>query len=89
MASECLKPNISVKLTILIPDLEDDLAHDNLAALLNVADGVDEFVRTDMEGSASQNGPLASLSGCTTASPVAPEQTFRPRSNMRPPIWSG
>ena len=52
MAEAGLEPNISVKLTMLGLDLGDDLATENMLAILETARAVGGFVRIDMEGSA-------------------------------------
>ena len=52
MAATGLEPNISVKLTMLGLDLGDDLATENIVAILETARSVGGFVRIDMEGSA-------------------------------------
>ena len=53
MAEAGLEPNISVKLTMLGLDLGgDDLATENMVAILEAARAVEGFVRIDMEGSA-------------------------------------
>jgi proline dehydrogenase len=59
MAAGGLDPNISVKLTMLGLDLGDEVAHDNMAALLEVARSINGFVRIDMEGSAYTERTLA------------------------------
>lgn len=59
MAAGGLDPNISVKLTMLGLDLGDEVAHDNMATLLEAARGVDGFVRIDMEGSAYTERTIA------------------------------
>jgi proline dehydrogenase len=59
MRWEGLEPNISVKLTMLGLDLGVDLAYDNMTTLLEVAAGVQGFVRIDMEGSAYTERTLA------------------------------
>lgn len=46
-----IEPNVSVKLSMLGMDLGDQLAHDNLKRILDVAREVNGFVRVDMEGS--------------------------------------
>ena len=56
---ERLEPNISVKLTMLGLDLGDEVAYDNMKAVLQVAVDVDGFVRIDMEGSAYTARTLA------------------------------
>ena len=52
LARDGLEPNISVKLTMLGLDIDDDVAFDNMVSLLETADAVEGFVRIDMEGSA-------------------------------------
>jgi proline dehydrogenase len=52
MAANNLEPNISVKLTMLGLDIDDQVAYDNMLVLLETAKSVDGFVRIDMEGSA-------------------------------------
>jgi proline dehydrogenase len=52
LAGAGLEPNISVKLTMLGLDIAADVAHENMAALLETAYAVRGFVRIDMEGSA-------------------------------------
>lgn len=51
MASEGLEPNISIKLTMLGLDVDDDLATTQLRQVLEAARRVGGFVRIDMEGS--------------------------------------
>ncbi|MBA2595291.1 MAG: proline dehydrogenase family protein [Chloroflexia bacterium] len=51
MSAAGLEPNISVKLTMLGLDISDDVAHDNMLALLETARDVHGFVRIDMEDS--------------------------------------
>src|SRR5215217_5460364 len=51
MAASNLDPNISVKLTMLGLDIGDEVAYDNMVALLETASSIDGFVRIDMEGS--------------------------------------
>lgn len=52
MAADDLGPNISVKLTMLGLDVSDEVAYDNMLALLETTASVNGFVRIDMEGSA-------------------------------------
>lgn len=52
MKAEGLEPNASVKLTMLGLDFGEDVARENMAAILAVAREVGGFVRVDMEGSA-------------------------------------
>lgn len=52
MRAANLEPNISIKLTMLGLDLGEELAKENVAAVLEVAREVSGFVRIDMEGSA-------------------------------------
>lgn len=59
MAAARLEPNISVKLTMLGLDISDEVAHDNMCALLKTAEKVSGFVRIDMEGSAYTERTLA------------------------------
>jgi proline dehydrogenase len=59
MAARRLDPNISVKLTMLGLDIDDDVAYDNMLKLLETARTVDGFVRIDMEGSAYTERTLA------------------------------
>jgi proline dehydrogenase len=59
MAASKLDPNISVKLTMLGLDIDDDVAYDNMLTLLETARTVDGFVRIDMEGSAYTERTLA------------------------------
>jgi proline dehydrogenase len=59
MAASKLDPNISVKLTMLGLDIDDDIAYDNMLTLLETARTVDGFVRIDMEGSAYTERTLA------------------------------
>jgi len=59
MAAGGLEPNISVKLTMLGLEIDDDVAYDNMLMLLETARSVDGFVRIDMEGSAYTERTLA------------------------------
>ena len=59
MAAAGLEPNISIKLTMGGLDIDDDVAHDNMVALLETAAAVEGFVRIDMEGSAYTERALA------------------------------
>jgi proline dehydrogenase len=59
MAAAGLEPNISIKLTMVGLDIDDDVAHDNMVALLETAAAVEGFVRIDMEGSAYTERTLA------------------------------
>jgi proline dehydrogenase len=59
MAARGLDPNISVKLTMLGLEIGDDVAYDNMLALLETARSVAGFVRIDMEGSAYTERTLA------------------------------
>ena len=59
MAARRLDPNISVKLTMLGLDIDDDIAYDNMLKLLETAKNIDGFVRIDMEGSAYTQRTLA------------------------------
>lgn len=59
LAAERLEPNISIKLTMLGLDLGDEVAHANLAEVLEVAREVGGFVRIDMEGSAYTERTIA------------------------------
>jgi proline dehydrogenase len=59
LAARRLDPNISVKLTMLGLDIDDDVAYDNMLKLLETAKSVDGFVRIDMEGSAYTQRTLA------------------------------
>ena len=59
MAANNLDPNISIKLTMLGLDIDDQVAYDNMLVLLETARGVDGFVRIDMEGSAYTERTLA------------------------------
>ena len=59
MAAAELEPNISVKLTMLGLDLGEQLAIENMLALLETAHRVRGFVRIDMEGSAYTERTLA------------------------------
>ncbi|HLL49198.1 MAG TPA: proline dehydrogenase family protein [Thermomicrobiales bacterium] len=59
MAAAGLEPNISIKLTMGGLDIDDDVAHDNMVALLETAATVEGFVRIDMEGSAYTERTLA------------------------------
>ena len=59
MAGDGLEPNISVKLTMLGLDLGEDLATENMLAILEAARAVRGFVRIDMEGSAYTARTLA------------------------------
>ncbi len=52
LAASHLEPNISVKLTMLGLDLNDDVARENMLPILATARRVSGFVRIDMEGSA-------------------------------------
>jgi proline dehydrogenase len=52
LRAEGLEPNASVKLTMLGLDFGDQVALDNMVAILDVAREVGGFVRIDMEGSA-------------------------------------
>jgi proline dehydrogenase len=63
MAASKLDPNISVKLTMLGLDIDDDIAYDNMLTLLETARTVDGFVRIDMEGSAYTERTLAIVEG--------------------------
>jgi proline dehydrogenase len=63
MAASKLDPNISVKLTMLGLDIDDDIAYDNMLTLLETARTVDGFVRIDMEGSAYTERTLAIAEG--------------------------
>ena len=58
MAAAGLEPNISIKLTMLGLDIEDDVAYDNMLVLLEAAAAVNGFVRIDMEGSAYTESTL-------------------------------
>jgi proline dehydrogenase len=58
MAAAGLEPNISVKLTMLGLDIDDDVAHDNMQVLLETASSTNGFVRIDMEGSAYTGSTL-------------------------------
>ena len=51
LAGRNLEPNISIKLTMLGLDLDDDVALENSRAILTVAREIAGFVRIDMEGS--------------------------------------
>jgi proline dehydrogenase len=51
MRDQGLEPNASVKLTMLGLDFGEDVARENLEAILEVAREVEGFVRIDMEGS--------------------------------------
>ena len=51
MRDEGLEPNASVKLTMLGLDFGEDVARENMVAILDVAREVEGFVRIDMEGS--------------------------------------
>lgn len=51
MRDEGLEPNASVKLTMLGLDFGEDVARENMAAILEVAREVEGFVRIDMESS--------------------------------------
>lgn len=46
-----LKSSISIKLTMMGLDIDQDYCRDNLYKLLDVAEGYDQFVRIDMEAS--------------------------------------
>lgn len=46
-----LKSTISIKLTMLGMDIDEDYCRDNLFSLMDVAERLDSFVRIDMEGS--------------------------------------
>ena len=59
LARDGLEPNISVKLTMLGLDIDDDVAYDNMVSLLETAEAVQGFVRIDMEGSAYTARTLA------------------------------
>jgi proline dehydrogenase len=59
MAVNDLEPNISVKLTMLGLDIDDQVAYDNMLVLLETAKSVAGFVRIDMEGSAYTERTLA------------------------------
>jgi proline dehydrogenase len=59
VAAAGLEPNISIKLTMVGLDIDDDVAHDNMVALLETAAAVEGFVRIDMEGSAYTERTLA------------------------------
>jgi proline dehydrogenase len=63
MAASKLDPNISVKLTMLGLDIDNDIAYDNMLTLLETARTVDGFVRIDMEGSAYTERTLAIAEG--------------------------
>ena len=52
MATAGLEPNISIKLTMLGLDIDDDVAYNNMVELLKTAAAVNGFVRIDMESSA-------------------------------------
>ena len=52
MAATGLEPNISVKLTMVGLDIDENVAHDNMVTLLETAAAVGGFARIDMEGSA-------------------------------------
>jgi proline dehydrogenase len=52
MAARGLDANISVKLSMLGLDINDEVAYDNMQRLLERAAGIGGFVRIDMEGSA-------------------------------------
>ena len=51
IAAERLKTNVALKLTHLGLDLDEELAYENVAALVSHADGLGNFVRIDMEES--------------------------------------
>ncbi len=59
MATAGLEPNISVKLTMLGLDIDEDVAYDNMVVLLETASAIDGFVRIDMEGSAYTKSTLS------------------------------
>jgi proline dehydrogenase len=59
MAANNLEPNISVKLTMLGLDIDDQVAYDNMLVLVETAKSVDGFVRIDMESSAFTERTLA------------------------------
>jgi proline dehydrogenase len=52
MAANGVQVNVSVKLTQMGLDLDEDLCHANMVTILDQAKALDGFVRLDMEGSA-------------------------------------
>ena len=85
ISAEQLQANVALKLTHLGLDIDEELAFENLRALLEQG----SFIRIDMEQSQFVDATLADLSaGCARRASTTSAPCSRPTSTARPTISS-